>query len=1779
MKKRRIFYARVMLMIMLIQLVAPSLSYGLSGGPSQPEFQSFEPMGTSEMVNLPSGEFTYNIPLMDVSGYPINIAYHSGITADMEATNVGLGWNINPGVINRNVRAIPDDFNGTEDAVEKQFNMKPNVTAGANVALSFELFGLEAKKIKAGLSVSLGVFYNSYWGMGCEYGLSPAISAGSKSGGKLTASIGLHTNSQSGADFSPNLSYSKTVDDKGAHAISLGGGVGLQVNSREGLKALSISATATRSLDRSSKANEDKGTSQSTQATFSYTTPSYVPQVNMDIMNKSFSVRYSPVGGELFGLDVAPTFTGYFSSQKLRHTTKSNNAYGTLYAQNAWANAGENSLMDFNREKDGGFSKYSVSLPIVNPGNDIYSVSGQGIGGSYQLKRSDVGVFYDAKESSNSFGGDLGIEMGTGNAVHMGVDIKMNASNSSSLKWTEGNELLSYLDFRSFHPDAKGLFEPSYFIAAGEVAAESDLNLYKNMGYDQPVRPSLTAPGSLSFKVTTEKKLAYNNNTYTTGVNNLASTHALTRAKRQRRQQVISYLTAAEANNLNINPVYNFTLNSFINPVKATISRLPTGPDPSRKAHHISEVITTRSDGLRYVYGIPAYNLKQREVTFNVAGRDKNCANGQVRYYPNIAQPDNTVNNALGQDNFFNAVETKPYAHSYLLTSILSQDYEDLTGDGITEDDLGAYTIFNYSRVHNNYNWRVPISKDQASYSEGLLSDPDDDKGSYIYGKKEIWVLHSVESKTMVAEFFYDQTNRGDGLGVLNENGGINTANKSVILQKITLYARHDRIENGVNAVPVKTVHFEYNYELCPGTENSNATHNGNGSYHGKLTLKKLFFTYGYSKKAGLSAYHFSYKNAGKPYDMKSYDRWGNYKRSTTSYCSTPLGPLTNTEYPFAEQDETIATEDAGTWCLDNINLPSGGTIKVNYKPKHYAYVQDKHAMKMMKITGVSTVGGNLLYGVTQSERLYFDLVPGVTTKTQLKRDYLRDLIVDESYIYLKCFVKMNSTNKWEYLPVYAQMTDYGVQQSGTVFQGWIDLKKVPIKDNGPVINPISKMAFQFIRRNMPEVAYGQSNVTAASIQNDPISVFQPFASAAVQLGQLFTGFNASMINRNYGREIELGRTFIRLYEPTGKKFGGGSMVSKIEIKDNWGDMTNDPGASFSYGQEYEYTTSEQQSDGSMRTISSGVAAYEPVIGGEENPFRIAHVVNNKRMWAVDDIDYTEEPFGECFMPAPDIAFSKITIRNLQYANVKRTATGHVEQCYFTAKDFPTKLERTDMQMMPRRINPIFSLLKVKMKEHMNVSQGFSVVTNNMHGQLRSKKVYDENGTYISGTINHYKLNNTGGLDNDVDFIMPDGKIEKGMLGVDFQMAGDARQSTNNTIAGGVSLNLETFVVGILPMIIPVPWPDFTMSENRFRSMTITKIINKTGILEKVEAFDLGSTISAQNLAYDAETGECLLTRTANEFNDPVYNLKFPAHWAYEGMQGAYKNLGYIKQVTYTTSGWQLNAFDATVFMPGDELAYYQGGTLKRVWVLDVNRVTNHFSLIDRCGKPVVVALMGTAVVKVIRSGRRNMPDAEVGTLTSLNNPISSSLDKLVLTAATGVLNSKAIEFSDQWQSYCIKDTACTGKNASNPYVNNLRGVWRNLKSWLFLSDRKSAASSGQNTNIRKDGTYTNFSSFWTAQLVSSATPYPYRLNSKTPSQWTWTSEITKFDPNGVELENRDRLGRFSAEIIGYHKLLVTGVASNCMYKQIAFDGFEDYHIKDQQRHFGSDQLYAGKIS
>lgn len=82
--------AATLLAIMLTNTLAPTVTYALTSGPAAPEATSFELVDTTDMVNLQTGDFTYNIPLIEVpgpeGGYPLSLSYHAGIQPNEDAS-------------------------------------------------------------------------------------------------------------------------------------------------------------------------------------------------------------------------------------------------------------------------------------------------------------------------------------------------------------------------------------------------------------------------------------------------------------------------------------------------------------------------------------------------------------------------------------------------------------------------------------------------------------------------------------------------------------------------------------------------------------------------------------------------------------------------------------------------------------------------------------------------------------------------------------------------------------------------------------------------------------------------------------------------------------------------------------------------------------------------------------------------------------------------------------------------------------------------------------------------------------------------------------------------------------------------------------------------------------------------------------------------------------------------------------------------------------------------------------------------------------------------------------------------------------------------------------------------------------------------------------------------------------------------------------------------------------------------------------------------------------
>ncbi len=1742
------------------------------GGPGQPEMAGFKSVGANNMVDLFSGDMSYNIPLLDVGGYPVNIFYNSNITMDQEASWVGLGWNINPGTIMRNMRGIPDDFNGT-DKITKTLSFRPDKTWGVGLGGGIEFDGLPLS-----LSSNLGISFNNQRGIGMEFGINPHVSISKNMGDDKTASlsmgVGLNLSSQTGATVTPSIAVQmkekdNTVGTHGSGSLS----ASISYNSRVGLQSLHLDAEVSKTKTTLPKDDDDPvkrnpthtGTMGVLSSSISFAYPSVTPSIRTKLsrMNMSASIK---LGYAAWFLHPNVTFNGYYSQSRVADEDKvtSYPAYGIMFYQKA--NNDENALLDFNRLQDGVFTKTNPTIAIPAYSYDIFSISGEGVGGSFRAYRADLGYVHDPTVATRDDAGKVGFDVGLGPlAAHAAVNLEYVYSPAVAGSWAENNIAKNSLQFK----ESGGAYQSVYFKNPGEKTIP-DINFQNAIGGEDLVRLKMANYQTGSPVLLPVLERFDKSRNYLDPLNLLDL--ARKGRERDKRTQVISCLSAEEAARIGFNTTINSyqenpntddegtplpalknnvifgdCLKNYIRHFSRNTGGSGTSGDDYRKAHHISEVDVLGGDGRRYVYGLPVYNIKQVDATFNVnihkPGTIENYKEKQKINYTSGDHGDDTKYNENNQDWSIEKEEMPAYTHSFLLTALLSPNYVDVTGDGITEDDMGDAIKFNYSRK-SNIKWRTPADKElnMAAYNEGLKTTDQDDKGHYTYGEREQWYLYSIESKNMVARFYVSKK-RNDSKQVTGVSGGIegstdadydldlnnaednNTNNGAMYLRKIDLFSKADLIKSeqlGKTAKPIKTVHFEYDYSLCkqvPTNNGKNAyfTPAGGTSYNinagqGKLTLRAIYFTYNGNEQKAKNKYRFSYPEDadGNPdYDYTANDRWGNYKPASVNQ-----GGLSNADYSYSIHElnpgeagtvKGKADKYAAAWTMNKIILPSGGIIDIDYEADDYAYVQDRRAASMYEISGFGNKD-NPSQSEIQNGHLYDpkSIVPGVGPGNSLR------IFEEYNYVYITVpeAVSFNAshpeieaaevkrryfnskTNQLlmkiavtmpediygsgsEIVPMYADIDGYGVvhypELEGSATDNnviWVRLK--PLKQHSAMV----QYALQFIKNSLPGKAYPGYNNTDGGLAG----VITALGGMLHALSELFNGVDNTLMGRDICWKTEEGKSFARLTNPYYRKYGGGLRVKKVTIKDNWNKMTGQ--ADSYYGQEYNYTTTETLDNGQEVTISSGVASWEPSIGGEENPHREALTYYNHNKGGPFDYNSVELPLAEMFFPSPVVGYSHVEVSSINKVNVKN-AVGKTVTDYYTTKEFPTK---SDYTYLEDRVNggasfhedpTLLNILHIRAGKYFALSQGFRVVLNDMNGKLKVQAAYGANGQLISRTENFYNIKKETDDTYSFNHVFPtinkpDGIVQSSVIGRDIEIMMDTRNHNSQTISTNIDVNIEGQMVGIFPVILPPMLTPVFFEENDYRSAALLKIINHYGILERVENIDRGSKISTENLIYDAETGNPLLTNTQNEHNKPVYTFNYPAHWAYSGMGPAYKNIDVLYSGLLFRNGILENAsaagVDMSLFESGDELYVYSDrekaaspgpcdedvcklkNPANRIWVVDAKKGggIDKMVFMDANGNPYEA---DNVYMRIVRSGHRNFLEQMVGAVTSLNYPVieePSGTKRIIFNDGTKIINTTAASFSDQWKVddvlFKIPDNDTTNATPHPPFYKVCRG-------------------------------------------------------------------------------------------------------------------------------------------
>ncbi len=1637
-----------LLVTILCQICFPTVAYALSGGPSQPEVQSFEPANTTQMVDLFTGDFNYNIPLLDVDEYPINISYHSGISMDQEASWVGLGWNINPGVVNRNMRGIPDDFKGgSADNIERRIYMKPTRSYGLTLKGAIEIMPYDIDKIKdqfgASFNMYLGVDYDNYKGLGFISGLGVSLS------GMLAKKIlyesdfftgnldlDLMNSSKNGVSHQANIGFRSAFKELGGPSLS----GEMSINSRTGLQSLGVTGNVFSAVGLST------GTAKYSHGVG---TRSYTPNSPIQMWHQSVTLALKNGGAFKFA-SISPSFTGYFHTSAVAGTYIKSPAYGYLYAEHGVN--GSEALSDFNREKDGTFCKSSPVLAVPVNTYDMYGVTGQGIGGVFRAFRNDCGFIKDRSTYDYTDAAAIVGELSMGTDLKVGINCSQVNGSQYTGHWKDGNGLESRVHYQGKNINDNPLYEPSFFKMLGESNVIDDAGLIGYTSINSPISPKLVEDGTV---VTVDGNYLNYSNTAGENTSVPISNRNSIRQKRVPRKNLMTVKTVGERDYCTQTSIKYYepvAAQNVISALPKTMIRNAGLSGEQRPSNHISEVTVVGENGVKYVYGIPAYNYKQVDFTFtNANDPDETDGDPDLNVNTNLVDYDkgNPIFSDLssrnfksrkhkGLNHFFESSVMPEYAHSYLLTEVHSPDYTEYNSFGPSSQSGGTYTKIGYYLTnsvmsHKRYKWRVPIDEGKAYFNPGYKSVPADDMATFSYGEKDNWLVRSIEGINHIAYFYISA--RADGCGVKDINGGIDVNANSYKLDSIVMYSKKDM------QTPVKAVHFEYNNILCQGVSNNkNILSQTSGELTGKLTLKRIYFTYGNSRKGMLNSYLFEYGCYNPDYHPRGYDRWGNFKEPESE-------SLNNTEYPYVNQNKTLTDKWASAWCLTKINMPSGSSINIVYESDDYAYVQDKVANQMYKIVGfskdpnISSFTGdddklyedNFMGGVMANDVVYDYIYFTLPSNFVSSGNYMNDFLggSKDNLMYFNCFVNITSAGQsnYEYVKGYASVVAAGVSDDNRY--GWVRINKV-----GDKYNPISFAAWQLGRLSLTGKVFPGSDLkNEGELGNTTRAVISSLLGYIGEIYTMIDGVNDKFKNNDFAREVNVEKSFIRLNNLTGYKLGGGSRVKSIIINDDWSTMTGNAEGAMSYGQEFSYTKT-QFYNGADYVISSGVASYEPIVGGDENPFRQPDSYEVEHLLVPNDNFYTEQPYGESFFPPPVVGYSEVAVKTMlpeEWENspgtIERHAKGKTLYSFYTAKDYPIVVSKTSFNAIEKNPDIILSLTQAISERHLYGSQGFQVELNDMHGKPRGIYSFDQQSIdktdkkyAYSGITYNYSSTKSGSksyLKNDVLTIDRNNTISTQALGMEVDVAFDSRETSGEVATRIEGLNINMGFVGIIPFILPMVLPERELDINSFKSVAISRVINRYGILEETVANEFETEISQRNMLYDAETGDVLLTCTTNEFDDDVHSLTLPAYWMseYDGMGPASMNIGlecYVKQSNLF--GFepiiqnQTDVDPAKCFVSGDMVELKINGVSKKAWIYK-RALTNEWIFIDAIGSKIDLQT-GTYYVKVMDSGRKNLLSLSAASITSLASPI---VDNKITSQISEVINAQSQEYKEHW--------------------------------------------------------------------------------------------------------------------------------------------------------------------
>ncbi len=1070
--------------VIILILLFSSTTMLFAQGPNAPEAASFEPVDATDMVNLLTGDFTYVLPLLNVpspeGGYPLSLAYHAGIAMDQEASWVGLGWNLNPGAINRSVNGYPDDYNssllseyfydagGTESYYSLSIGYSNGVSIGVGISWGSNRsfggsvnigFGIDAGNSRLGAGASIGTQGSSV-GLGATFagGLSLGINASSNGG--FGTSLGFTNTNGSGfsisASNSGNFSLGFSKNNKNNNLMSLdvsfsSTGVGISGGVRN--RNANFKTVGGAGVGLSLAFNNGVSMGDYTVKTSGYNIPLIIP---------------TPVG----------VFSLSFGKQKMRYylgKKEVNYIDGPLSFHDGVINHGKWQVSCFGEGSCDGATfitdSYQAALDYKN---NIESTPGY----YCQCTISSIGAdkafmdIYEIPIANYTIPNEINTENNNltfPNYDKYNVQAQGLSGNMSSRIFENGA-----LFGTSSKENDKG-FKLNYIVNASNTPTFARFNQKPYFYFDNEISTYIDVNAANFNTNSTHLKIT---DYYDFGVD-------LNAKPRRKTSNFIEYFTNDEIIS-NYNSVKS---KGYLKPYNSSSFDRSQKPKNSIGAFKI-----TAADGKTYHYSLPVYNHEVITRSYGII-KDNN----------NNPKPEN--------ESYFEKRQLEPYVTHWLLTAVTGPDYVDINHDGIANNgDFGYWVNFSYGKWSDAYTWKNPYEKNfiESAEEAGVRT--------WVRGRKEVYYLNTVTTRTHTAIFVkseseneksklwrYSAVIHKDGISspysikftipthnalkldriVLIKNDpsisisthGINEIAKSKQTyvkysnsSKSNELAKYNSFENVINNEDIsneilnkaiKIIDFNYN-TIAPDSNTNNF----------KTSLKSVSFK-GKSGAQLLPPYDFSYNDGS--FNINDMNEWG------------------------------YNSKDNSRWSLNEITTPLGGKINMTYEP-HISKRIFSHKFEFTNYTE----------GLYKCSTPAFNSITDVSNKTII----IESATPLSNILGKSVFIRYNAT----YIPINGQCYKGNYNGSGTVtqnlgnnkykvtFSGNVSIDPNPWNCNIAVIE--SELNPSYDRHLYHEKRLRSTKVTLT------INNFDPIQGGGIRTSQIAVTNNN---NENYITEYKYG--------------------------------------------------------------------------------------------------------------------------------------------------------------------------------------------------------------------------------------------------------------------------------------------------------------------------------------------------------------------------------------------------------------------------------------------------------------------------------------------------------------------------------------------------------------------------------------------------------------------------------------------------------------------------------